>query len=466
MAIAESRSLAGPYSGYYHRDVPEEDHELTHVGPGTPGGEYFRRFWQPVGLSAELQDLPRAIRILGEDLVLFRDGQGHVGLLELHCSHRGTSLEYATVEGRGIRCCYHGWLYGTDGQVLDTPGEPAGSTLRDRLYHGAYPTLDYKGLIFAYMGPPEKRPEFPIYDTFVLPGYRMVVGGRSNASDRVPCNWLQLAENNMDPVHRVFLHALEDGRANLHQYRPGVGPDGSLERYVEVGLKEWEVEVAAQRDDIRQHAIEYAETPFGMFYIDSRRIGGGDLVWVRVADYILPNIDQVARAVPVAEENQEMPFDPPRTTTWTVPVDDTHTVSFWFEYAPEKQAGSRPGRWRFASPQASVDRTYEEQQRQPGDYEAQMSQRPIAVHALEHPGWSDSGVVMVRTLLRDGIRGIQRGEDPKLLDLARQGVIGTYGQSTILRAPRAATPEADKEMLRETGRKVWAERQARAIPPA
>ena len=92
-----------------------------------------------------------------------------------------------------------------------------------------------------------------------------------------------------------------------------------------------------------------------------------------------------------------------------------------------------------------------------------MSQRPIAVHALEHPGWSDSGVVMVRNLLREGIRALQRGEDPKQLDLARQGVIGTYGQSTILRVPRAAMPEADKELLRKTGRKVWAERQARAV---
>src|SRR5581483_1058955 len=138
----------------------------THVGPGTPCGEYFRRFWLPVGLSSALDDLPRAVRILGEDLVLFRDGRGRIGLIAAHCSHRGTSLEFGTVERDGLRCCYHGWLYGHDGCVLETPGEPPESTIRGRLYHGAYPTREFRGLVFAYMGPPEKLPEFPIYDTF------------------------------------------------------------------------------------------------------------------------------------------------------------------------------------------------------------------------------------------------------------------------------------------------------------
>src|SRR5581483_7468534 len=164
MATTDYRAAVGAYGAYFHRDVPEEDVELTRVGPGTPCGEYLRRFWQPVGLSAELADLPKAIRIMGEDLVLFRDGRGRIGLLELHCSHRGTSLEYAQVETDGLRCCYHGWMYGADGKVLDTPGEPPESNVKERFYHGAYPTREYRGLIFAYMGPPDKQPEFPIFD--------------------------------------------------------------------------------------------------------------------------------------------------------------------------------------------------------------------------------------------------------------------------------------------------------------
>lgn len=107
MATTVASSVV-PYSAYFRREVPEEDKELTHVGPGTPGGEYLRRFWHPVGLYEPLQDLPQAVRILGEDLVLFRDGQGQVGLLQLHCPHRGTSLEFGTVERQGLRCCYHG----------------------------------------------------------------------------------------------------------------------------------------------------------------------------------------------------------------------------------------------------------------------------------------------------------------------------------------------------------------------
>src|SRR5436309_6010888 len=102
--------LTTRFGAYYHREVPAEDAELTHVGPGTPCGEYFRRFWHPVALSSSLKDLPVAVRVLEEDLVLFRDGHGRVGLLPMHCSHRGTSLEFGMVEREGLRCCYHGWL--------------------------------------------------------------------------------------------------------------------------------------------------------------------------------------------------------------------------------------------------------------------------------------------------------------------------------------------------------------------
>src|SRR5436190_6372867 len=158
-----------PFDAYFRRNVPQPDEELTRVGPGTPGGEYFRRFWQPVRLSSDLKDLPVRVQVLDEELVLFRDGHGRVGLLPLHCSHRGTSLEFGMVERSGIRCCYHGWLYDVTGCVLETPGEPAGSTLAARLHHGAYPTVEYQGLVFAYMGPPAERPEFPVFDTFEMP---------------------------------------------------------------------------------------------------------------------------------------------------------------------------------------------------------------------------------------------------------------------------------------------------------
>ena len=118
------------YRAYDHRERPEEDAELTHVGPGTPCGEYLRRFWQPIITSEELQDLPRRLRIMGEDLVAFRDKSGAVGLLELHCPHCGTSLEFGLISAKGIRCCYHGWRFDVDGTIFETPGEPPESTLK------------------------------------------------------------------------------------------------------------------------------------------------------------------------------------------------------------------------------------------------------------------------------------------------------------------------------------------------
>ena len=149
--------LNNKYGAYYNREVPRENEELTHVGPGTPCGEYFRRFWQPVALSRELKDLPLAIKIMDEELVVFRDLGARLGLLQLHCSHRGTSLEYGIISERGIRCCYHGWLYDVDGTVLETPAEPPDSTYKDRLCHGAYPVHEFEEMIFAYMGPPDKK---------------------------------------------------------------------------------------------------------------------------------------------------------------------------------------------------------------------------------------------------------------------------------------------------------------------
>src|SRR5512134_3602112 len=117
--MTAERASGNPFDGYARRETPAPDAELTHVGPGTPGGEYLRRFWHPVAFSHELRDLPHRVRILGEDLVLFRDCSGRTGLLKLHCCHRLASLEYGLVSERGIRCCYHGWLFDIDGRILE-----------------------------------------------------------------------------------------------------------------------------------------------------------------------------------------------------------------------------------------------------------------------------------------------------------------------------------------------------------
>lgn len=407
--------LNQPFAAYHGaRLLPEPDHELTQVGPGTPCGEYLRRFWQPVAFARDLGAVPLAIRIMGEDLVVFRDKSGRVGLLERHCAHRGTSLEFGLVSERGIRCCYHGWVFDVDGRILDTPGEPASSTLRDRLCQGAYPTHEFGGLIFAYMGPPERRPAFPHYDTFALPGYALEPAGKF----MLPCNWLQIKDNSMDPVHTSFLHAISSG----DQFTAAFGALAEL---------------------------DWVETPFGMIYIATRRIG--DLVWVRVCDFMAPNVHQFTREI--EEATEEKTASRPVIIRWAVPIDDTHTwnmelaqVDPAWGLAPE-QIG-RPG---FGQ---SDDRPYDERQRHPADYDAQASQRPIAIHALEHLASTDRGVIMLRKIVRDGIRTVAGGGDPKELLKEPRGPIETYTQDAVLRIPPESDPDADRRLLRETGRKV------------
>src|SRR6266852_6458078 len=145
------------------RETKLNDSDLCHVGPGTPAGEMFRRYWLVISRSEDLRDIPQAIKVLGEELVLFRDGQGRLGLVGLHCSHRGASLEYGRIEEGGLRCIYHGWLYDVDGQCLEQPGEPAGSTFHERIRQTAYPCTEKAGMIFAYMGPGEP-PLLPAYE--------------------------------------------------------------------------------------------------------------------------------------------------------------------------------------------------------------------------------------------------------------------------------------------------------------
>ena len=408
-----AKPKSGAFRGYQSRDVPPPDAELTQVGPGTPCGEYLRRFWQPVAFTRELE-APLRVRILGEDLVVFRDRSGRIGVLHLHCAHRGTSLEYGIPVERGIRCCYHGWVYDIDGRCLETPGEPAGSRFRERVWQGAYPTHELAGLVFAYLGPPDRRPPFPMYDSYDVPGYRLIPA----AEFTLPCNWLQVKDNSMDPVHTAFLHALSSGYQFTEAF--GVVPE-----------------------------IDWKLTDAGMVYLATRRVG--DLVWVRVCDFMPPNVHQFTREIEDASEVK--PASRPVIIRWAVPNDDTHTTNFELAQvdpawglAPEQVA--KPG---FGQ---SDDRPYDERQRHPADYDAQSSQRTIAVHALEHLGSADRGVIMLRRIVRDGIRAVARGGEPFGARWPEGRVIRTFTQDVVFRIPAAPSPEADRRLLRATGRSV------------
>src|SRR3954469_8276121 len=201
-ALEESMKTATDqsYSGYRTEINGSPDVEIVQTGRGTPGGEYLRRFWHPVAYESEIDGSNRAplrVRIMGEDLVVFRDRSGAVGVLHLHCSHRGTSLEFGRVEAHGIRCCYHGRVFDVDGTILEMPGEPAAERLRLEANQGAYPTHVFGGIVFVYMGPPERVPAFPLLARFQVPGVTHVPGERLV----LDCNWLQVKENAVDPHH-------------------------------------------------------------------------------------------------------------------------------------------------------------------------------------------------------------------------------------------------------------------------
>src|SRR5712692_2349482 len=203
----------------------EQNELLTQTGPGTPGGELLRRYWQPVALAEELPPggAPLPVRMLGEDLVLFRDESGRPGLLGRHCAHRGADLSYGRLEDGGLRCLYHGWLYDVAGRCLEQPGEPADSTFCTRIRQLAYPAVERGGIIFAYLGPGEP-PLLPNYEFLAVPEAQ-----RYATKYYQDCSYLQGSEGNLDPVHNNLLHHpnhnlehVQDGR--VHGFRGGRGP--------------------------------------------------------------------------------------------------------------------------------------------------------------------------------------------------------------------------------------------------
>ena len=261
----------------------EENEILTRTGPGTPAGELFRRYWQPAALSEELPagGAPLPIRMLSEELVLFRNETGELGLLSRHCAHRGSDLSYGRLEDGGLRCIYHGWLYGVDGRCLEKPGEPVDSPFYQEVGLTAYPCRELSGLIFAYLGP-GVPPVLPAYPPLRAPDeYRMT---KKRFAD---CNYLTAHEGNMDPHHVFFLH--RDNR------RPGDDRRDPSEDYAAV-LPEVEVE----------------ETEFGGQLYAVSRIGP-ETNRVSTSCFLLPNINSTS--------GRRGGFQ----IAWHVPIDDyTH----------------------------------------------------------------------------------------------------------------------------------------------
>jgi phenylpropionate dioxygenase-like ring-hydroxylating dioxygenase large terminal subunit len=396
------------YAGYVTEIDASPDVELTQTGRGTPGGEHLRRFWQPVAYEHELGAAPLRVRIMGEDLVVFRDRSGDVGVLHLHCQHRGTSLEYGRVEEHGIRCCYHGRVFGVDGTLLEMPGEPNAERLSAQYRQGAYPAHLFAGLVFAYMGPPDRKPPFPMYDKYRVPGLKLAPGPRMPFA----CNWVQVKENAMDPAHTAILHA-------------------------------WEGRFADEFGKFPE--ITWIETPAGMAYLAARHVNGK--VWTRSTDIMAPNIHSLTS---VFEDGRALKdCSPPWLTIWTVPVDDHACINFTLCHLREDDATPDEVRNRamLAAGGQTPDRPYAARQSVPGDYDAMVSQGSITRHSLEHLGTLDQGVVMFRRQLRQAIRDVQAGKEPHGL-IRGDRIVPTYGSDRVVDASAVPGDPEDPHALR------------------
>ena len=366
----------------------EENERLTRVGPETPCGELLRRYWQPLCPASALTDEKPAkrVKIMCEELVVYRDRQGGYGCVGEHCAHRGASLAYGFVEDEGIRCAYHGWKYDASGACLEQPFEPEGSTYRERIRLKAYPVEKLAGLLFAYMGPPERKPLLPRWDVLVREdGVR-----RLEIRPQLTCNWLQAEENTVDTTHTYYLHGhmmrTKGLRGGEYFYRP-------IEKY-DWQLCEWGV--------------------------SKRCFYGGDRPEIEVRPpLIFPNILRINTGAGRGPEDLH----------WRVPVDDTSTNIIRVTFIPSQDGSTvqQPEEPPLDIMESDIgpDGAYKLTSFNSQDRMAWETQGPIFDRSAEHLGASDRGIVMLRRLLAEQITVVESGGNPIALvwDTAKNQII-------------------------------------------
>src|SRR3984957_1140850 len=276
----------------------EQNERLTRVGPGTPCGELLRRYWQPLCPAAELtvQKPKKCLRILGEDLVVFRQPDGSHACVAEFCKHRRASLYYGFIESDGIRCCYHGWKYDQYGQCIDQPFEPKGSELKHEVRLKAYPVRKLAGLLFTYMGPdPARAPLLPRWDVCVREDGRRII----QILPEHQCNWLQVQENTADSVHTYYLHG------HMNEVL-GLKLDGA---------------------EFYKRPIEKYEWKNCDWGVDKTIYYGGNKPEIEIRPpLIFPNVLRI-------------PQGPVQCLHWRVPIDDTHTRIIWLGFLPKFLGG-------------------------------------------------------------------------------------------------------------------------------
>ena len=384
----------------------EENEMLTRVGPGTPAGELLRRYWHPVAVAGQLtEDKPiKAVKILDEKLVVFRDTQGRYGLVGEHCSHRSASLAQGRVDADGIRCPYHGWKYDAQGRCLEQPAEPSGSTYKDRIRHPAYPVQKLGGLLFAYLGPPP-TPLLPRYDVLVREdGKRWIV-----VESVIDCNWLQPMENSVDPSHLYWLHG-ETGHLGGH-----------MAQYQE------EREFRTFEYGIWKKRATPGKTPSDPQMIDEHPL---------VFPTILRHVSKL-RGDGGFRHNLQI----------RVPMDDTHTQVYRVNFVPsltDRSPSDQDPPFEYC-PLKTPEGEYRMNLVSAQDSMAWETQGPITDRTREHLGVSDEGIILFRKLLKEQIEIVRRGGDPMgvIRDPAKNEIIEFDVVNERIGLYRSSTPKGE-----------------------
>jgi 5,5'-dehydrodivanillate O-demethylase oxygenase subunit len=352
----------------------EMNDRLTRLGPGTAMGSLLRRYWVPIAAVNQVGDTPLRRRILGEDLVLFRDGHGRYGLVQERCPHRNVSLAYGIVESSGLRCAYHGWLFDACGRCLEQPAEPATSTFKDKVEVTAYEVQALGGLLFAYMGP-SPAPLLPRYDLYVDDNVWRDIGWAV-----LPCNWLQIMENTMDPHHVEWLH----GRYmnSVRERTGGQKTEVWTKRHVKIGF------------DTFEHGLIKRRVLEGMTEDDDDWRVGHPLV--------MPWYTRVGSAGYAQFQIR-------------VPMDDTHTMHIWYNtFRPHDGVVVPPQpeipcyRVPYLDDEGEFITDFVDGQ----DIMAWCSPGPVTDRTKENICKSDRGVILLRRVLQQQLARIENGQDP------------------------------------------------------
>lgn len=377
----------------------EDNMLICQTGPGTPGGDLLRSYWQPVALSEEVPEggAPILVRIMSEDLTLFRDQYGRLGLVDVHCAHRAADLSYGRVEDGGLRCLYHGWLYDIDGNCLEQPGEPHGSTFTDKIRLKAYPCKEAGGLVFTYMGS-GSPPLLPDYDFLSAPEENVYVSKVYAAS-----NYLQGNEGNIDPSHLSFLHKF---------FKPG-----ERARAVVGGVSESNTYFG----NVICPTIEIEETDFGLRIFTIRDAEEGRQ-YVRITNFVYPNWAPNPQGVDGYNVNWHVPIDD--WSSWKIrvgfkrsgPVDKGQLRDDFFEAVDARS-------W---VPFRNIANRYEQDRREMEEVSFIGMGKFFAVHDLfatetqggiqdrtkEHLGYTDKAIAAQRRLLLKAVSIVMEGGDP------------------------------------------------------